>query len=119
MKILIVEDDPNLTELWCDLLAAQGHAVRALDDPQAARRRLMTEAFDLLLIDLTAGAGMDGVMALATYCNPDCRVVAAVGAAGKAVVGDVAVLRKPVDIEHLVAICAHLDLAAPLRKAAG
>ena len=117
MDILIVEDDPNLGALWGAAFGALSHDVTTTGTAQAARKALMTRTFDLVLLDLYLGrdSGLS-VAALATYTNPFCKMVVVTGAGEYAYErlvdlspAIVSVLRKPVDIEHLLAVCDHID----------
>ena len=116
MKVLVVEDDPNLRALWGAVFERAGRDATLVETEAAARDALMTRAYDLVLLDLCLGArdGI-GVATFATYLNPMCKVVVVTGTAlysrrelfamAPAVS---AVLRKPVDIEDLVAVCDHV-----------
>ena len=77
---------------------------------------LMTEPFDLVLLDLFLGE-TDGasVANFATHLNPSCKVVVVTGTSlypnGElfAMAPSVwAVMRKPVDIEDIMALCEHI-----------
>ncbi len=123
MKLLIVEDDPNLSALWLDVFAAQGHMVVLVETPFDARKRLMTDCYDLVLIDLYIGTDSAlMVAAMATYTNPGCKVVVIAGGSelrkAKICGSCSAVLHKPVDIEHLVAVCDHICIGTPTMRAA-
>ncbi|WP_172331377.1 response regulator [Mangrovicoccus sp. HB161399] len=119
MNILIVEDDPNLRALWADAFRRELHEVREAGTAQAARKALIAGGFDLVLLDLYLGCVPgQSVASLATYANPGCKMVLVAGAAGPSPVrlmglspAVVSVLRKPVDIEHIVAVCNHIGLA--------
>ena len=113
MKILVVEDDPNLGTLWGDVLERAGHAMLLVDTEAAALEHLQRKPFDLVVLDLCMnGSQALGVATLATYRNPTCKVVVVSGSAeysrktlfamSPAVA---ATLRKPVDIEDLVEVC--------------
>ncbi|MEM8554507.1 MAG: response regulator [Pseudomonadota bacterium] len=122
MNILIVEDDPNLRLLWQSVFTGNGHSITDVDTAVDARKLLMTQSFELILLDLYLGheTGLS-VAALATYSNPDCKVVIVTGSSTFAS-GELfdmspaiaSVLRKPVDIEHLVAVCDHIGAGMPV-----
>ena len=116
MKVLVVEDDPNLRTLWGAVIAKAGHDATSVETESDARDKLMGEAFDLVLLDLCLGE-RDSVSAanFATYLNPACKVVIVTGTSlytkGElfALAPSVwAVMRKPVDIEDIMALCAHV-----------
>ena len=71
MKVLVVEDDPNLRALWGAVLQRAGHLPHLVETEAAARERLMTEPYDLVLLDLCLGQhdGL-GVATFATYLSP-------------------------------------------------
>lgn len=119
MNILIVEDDPNLSLLWNSVFESTGHSVDAVYSAVDARRDLMAKNYDVVLIDCYLGqAASMSVAGLALGNNPDCKVVMVAGSSDQSC-HDVydqcpeisAVLRKPVDIEHLVAVCDHINSA--------
>lgn len=116
MKVLVVEDDPNLRALWGAVIEREGHLAHLVEAEGPARDRLMSEGYDLVLLDLFLGE-RDGlsVASFATYLNPTCRVVVITGTSlypkGElfAMAPSVwAVMRKPVDIEDIMALCRHV-----------
>ncbi|KAF1022879.1 MAG: Transcriptional regulatory protein tctD [Paracidovorax wautersii] len=60
MRILVVEDDPDLADAVVRRLRRQGHAVDWQSDGAAAARVLSYEPFDLLLLDIGL-PGLDGL----------------------------------------------------------
>lgn len=113
MKVLVVEDDPNLRSLWGAVIAKAGHEAVTVETEADARARLADVPFDLVLLDLCLGDS-DGVSiaGLAARLNPACRVVVVTGSAlytkGElfALAPSVwAVMRKPVDIEDIITLC--------------
>ncbi|MBJ3762270.1 response regulator [Maribius pontilimi] len=112
MKMLVVDDDPAICCIWSDVLEEEGHEVDVIRDAEAARKKLMTKSYDAVVLDLCLGeeSGLS-VAALATYTNPECRVVIVTGtslfARGELFCmapNIAAVLRKPVSISELVAV---------------
>lgn len=63
MRLLIVEDDPGISDALTVALQAAGHAVDVCPTLQLARAALCTEPFDAVLLDLTLPDG-DGVALL-------------------------------------------------------
>ena len=59
MKILIVEDDPDILLPLQDDLALEGYQVEGVGDGETALRRLDEDRFDLLLLDVML-PGVDG-----------------------------------------------------------
>ena len=62
-RILIVEDDPGLRFTMTDALEGKGFAVTGADNGVEAIRRLLDEAFDLVVTDLRL-PGKDGMEVL-------------------------------------------------------
>ncbi len=59
-RVLVVEDEPNIRELVCLHLGLEGYACDGSGDGQAALKRIETERFDLLVLDVML-PGLDGV----------------------------------------------------------
>ena len=60
MKILIVEDDPNLCILWQDVFEQAGHTHLAAQSASQARTALEQDRFDLVLLDYYLADGDAG-----------------------------------------------------------
>jgi len=60
LKILVVEDNPDLAANLVDYLSARGHLVDAAGDGLTALHLAGTENFDVILLDLIL-PGMDGI----------------------------------------------------------
>lgn len=60
MKILLLEDDPLLSEILEEHLVESGHKVRLLTDGDAAEAAALEERFDLFLLDVNV-PGIDGM----------------------------------------------------------
>lgn len=65
MRILLVEDEPNIARPVSRALSAQGHSVTHATDLQSARVSLQADPFDLLLLDITLPDDPDGGFHLA------------------------------------------------------
>ena len=65
MRVLLVEDEPNIARPVSRALSAQGHSVTHAIDTQSARAQLQSEPFDLLLLDITLPDDPDGGFHLA------------------------------------------------------
>ena len=62
LRILLVEDNPQVAELAAAVLAEQGHGVeRAASAPEAVAVLERDAAFDLVFSDLVMPGGMDGL----------------------------------------------------------
>ncbi len=76
MKILIVEDDPDLGALWARHLNRQGSMVHVAQTQSAAILALQSERFDIIVLDLILEGGSALAVAdFASYRSPDTRVV--------------------------------------------
>src|ERR687889_1142694 len=60
VRVLVVEDEPNIRELVCLHLRHEGYECEALGDGAAALKRSEIEAFDLLVLDVML-PGLDGL----------------------------------------------------------
>jgi DNA-binding response OmpR family regulator len=60
-KVLLVEDEPMLSELLTEALTDKGFAVHAAPDAMRALEHLLSGAdIDIMLTDIDLGEGMDG-----------------------------------------------------------
>jgi two-component system OmpR family response regulator/two-component system alkaline phosphatase synthesis response regulator PhoP len=60
LRVLVVEDEPNIRELVCLHLGLEGYACEGSADGQEALKRAEAERFDLLVLDVML-PGLDGV----------------------------------------------------------
>ena len=120
MRVLVVEDDAVLRHLWSEVFTEAGHDVTGVESVGEARVRLLSGRYDVALLDLHLGSesGLSVAM-LATYANPDCKVIMITGSSLFAngelfeMAPSVAtVLRKPVSIDELLAVSEHRALSA-------
>jgi two-component system alkaline phosphatase synthesis response regulator PhoP/two-component system response regulator VicR len=51
-KILIVEDDDFLRDLYTDTLKGEGHEIEAAEDGEVAYQKMKQGGFDLVLLDI-------------------------------------------------------------------
>lgn len=65
MRILLVEDEPNIARPVERALSAQGHTVAHAPDLASARKRLLDDPYDLLLLDIMLPDHPDGGFVLA------------------------------------------------------
>ena len=114
-EILVVEDDPAPGRYGQRALSGAGHSVRHAATAGAARREVLLAKADAVLLDLNLGheSGLE-LVTMATYANPDVRVIVATGTAlyprGELFAVSpniVAILRKPLPLEDVTAIIAH------------
>ena len=122
--ILVVEDDPALGRMWQSALGRLGHGVRHVATVAAAKREVSLARADVILLDLNLGqeSGL-GLVTLAAYVNPQVRVLVVTGTAmfprGELFGLSphiVAVLRKPVPVEQVIALIGHHGAHAPGRR---
>src|SRR3954447_10269680 len=50
-RLLLVEDDPDLSQMLTELLGEEGYAVTAVRDGQAGLHRGLVDDWDLLVVD--------------------------------------------------------------------
>lgn len=62
-KILIIEDDEYLRDLYIDILEAEGYYVEHAVDGEEAYAKLLTDGYDLVLLDIMLPK-MDGLTIL-------------------------------------------------------
>jgi len=60
LRVLVVEDEPNIRELVCLHLGLEGYACEGVGDGKAGLDRAEAERFDLLVLDVML-PGLDGV----------------------------------------------------------
>lgn len=112
MRILVVEDDDILRQLWLEVFEAAGHEVSGARGVSEARTNLLARRYDVAVLDLNLnGESGLAVAMLATYANPDCKVIMITGSSlfANGELFEIAptvstVLRKPVAIDELLAV---------------
>ena len=106
-RVLIVEDERDIRESLCDLLADEGFVVVAVATLAAAAMRLAEQPFDCVVLDLQLPDGDADVLLGQLFERQDCPSVvlasAAERAAALAAKFEIAMLRKPFDVERLLA----------------
>ena len=114
LRILVVEDNPDLCQLVCELLDTFGHATTAVGSAEEALHCVASAEFDVLLTDVRL-PGMSGIDLARSMIvkKPDMHVIFASGY-GAAVTANVGFpahsLAKPYDIEQLHALLESLRL---------
>ena len=75
-RILLVEDEPNLSMILTDLLTAEGYEVETFTDSQLALEAIRSQAFDLVITDLKMEnvSGMD-ILKEVNRLHPHTRVI--------------------------------------------
>jgi CheY-like chemotaxis protein len=107
VRILVVEEDSVLREVFADLIHDLGYQVEVVAEGGEALRRLRNEPFDVLVTDIVQ-RGMDGwqLVAAALHEQPMLRLVAMTGADARsdrerAVALGVPMLQKPFSLVEL------------------
>ena len=76
MKILVIEADASLGDIWCKHLERQGYDVEMASDEKTAIDQLRFSKFDVLVLDLsTKNASVLAISDFATYRNPDVAII--------------------------------------------
>jgi len=114
LRILVADDDPDITTILSDRLQGMGHQVSTVADGPAVLRTLDRENFDLVLLDVSM-PGMSGIEVLrhTQKVRPDLPVViitahATIALAVEAMKqGAADFLTKPFDTAQLGTVIAH------------
>jgi two-component system NtrC family sensor kinase len=111
LRILVVDDDPQVLSAIAQLLTQRGHRVRAMPDGATALHTYRSEPFDLVLSDAVMPE-MDGLVLMRHLqeINQHVHVLAMTGQAGSPQAdqmlqhGAIGLLLKPFTIEELTAM---------------
>jgi PAS domain S-box-containing protein len=103
--VLLVEDNPDVASVSCNLLEQLGYTVRRASDAETALREIERDGIDLVFSDIVMPGKMDG-LGLAhrlKEIRPDLPVLLATGYSDAAanVRGNFPILRKPYEIHQL------------------
>ena len=119
MRVLLLEDDPNLLMAYADALTDDGHIVEACRTEDEAMRQLMLQgsAIDVIVLDLCIGSGTSlSVADYAGYASPDAEVIVVTGSdlypngELQSLSGSIKwALRKPVRMLDLLAMVEFVD----------
>ena len=105
--VMVVDDDESAREALSELLESDGYQVVQAKDGLQALRQLALKRPQLVMLDLNMPV-MDGreFLRLLQHMNNDARPIVIVITAQipGAVADAAAVLRKPVDVDHLLAL---------------
>ncbi len=122
-RILVVEDDPALSEVLCEELEARGHAAAPARTVGEGRERLDSTEFDVALLDLNLpdGSGIDVLRKVAEDSLPtECLVLTGFAEVATAVeamrLGAYDYLSKPVVMEELEVLVLKAVDKARLRR---
>ncbi len=126
LRILVVDDEPGIREQLVDLFARLGHATSTAATGELALAELDAKPFDVAVVDLNLGGGIDGIDLLrqARAGHPDLTVVliSARATIAKAVeatkLGAFDFLEKPLEPKRLELLTGHLAERAGLKRRA-
>jgi CheY-like chemotaxis protein len=103
--VLLVEDNPEVAEVSCEMLEELGYAVKLARDAEAALSIVAGESFDLVVSDIVMAGALDGVgLARALReSHPALPVILVSGYSNAASLADAefTVLRKPYKLADL------------------
>ena len=68
-RILVVDDEPHLRDIACQMLQEAGYSASAVASGEAAIEAVAAEPVDLLLIDMLMEPGLDGCQTYLRICN--------------------------------------------------
>lgn len=118
-RILIVEDDPAITEVLGDLLSAEGYAVRTVGDGARGLEAVAEDLPDLVLADVMMPVMGGPEMLRRLRAAGHEHLVAVVMSAARPPeldgLGVAAFVAKPFDVDELVALIE--ELIGPARAA--
>ncbi len=70
MKVLIVDDNEDITDMLSKFLKSKGFDVVVINDPWEGVRHIQKEQFDVILLDI-AMPGFSGLQIIATLATDD------------------------------------------------
>ncbi len=121
VRILVMDDDPQIRSLVSKILVGQGYAVYATEDGEKAvqayvKALKLGTPFDLAILDLDVRGGMGGVEAAALMKreHPQLKAVLATGYVDDALLaahadhGFTGILLKPFEVERLLGLVTRL-----------
>ena len=112
MRILYVEDNPDVTEIVTELFGQNGCVVYHAKSAAEALELLLSNEFDLVFSDIRLGAGDNGVVLAEQIQNlyPRLLVVLTTGYAALPVEGisDWTIIHKPFNVDELMTIFADM-----------
>lgn len=121
MKVLILEDDRTLAEVFRDALEAEGHSASTANSNEEAFALLRNDRYDILIFDLLIdGETSIPVLDFANFAQPDAEVILVTGSGlfprGELhySISDVSYrIQKPVKLADLIHVVDHFERTAP------
>lgn len=123
-SVLLVEDEPLISDFAADALEEQGFAITAVSNAGDALRRLTSgDPIDILFTDVNLPGGMDGAMLArrARELRPDLPVIYTSGRSvinGSNAVAGAMFVSKPYDVFDVGRLMEHLMVAKRTRAVA-
>jgi two-component system nitrogen regulation response regulator NtrX len=126
LRILVVDDEPGIREMFSQLLELEGHRVETAPTGEKALAVMSEKPFDVAFLDLNLGAGMSGMdvlkQARAEHGELTVVMISAQGSIAEAVeatkLGAFDFLEKPLERERLSLLLRHLSERAGLKRSA-
>ncbi len=120
MRVLILEDDRILADVFKDALEAEGHSVMVAHQNEHAFACLRDEVFDILIFDLLIdGETSIPVLDYANFVQPKAEVILVTGSGlfprGELhySISDVSYrIQKPLKLDDLIHVVAHFERTA-------
>jgi DNA-binding NtrC family response regulator len=124
MKIMVIESDAALGQLWCRHLERQGNIVQLASDEKSAIDMLRFSTFDVLVLDVsTKNTSGLAISDFATYRNPDVAIIVVTassffsdGSIFELIPNARGHLHRPVQPDDLAALVEHYGAVAPRRE---
>ena len=124
MKVLIVEDEPKVAQIFTSHFQRQGHEVFTSDTGDGALEQLKQHQPEFMLLDLWLKDSTNGMMVLKQLRQVSPKTVTVVSTGLEETsqdevirLGAAALLRKPVRLDELDALVTSLVPAAPTTTA--
>ena len=86
-KVLVIDDEPAITELVCDILEEDGYDLVCTTSADQALEQLDRGPVDVVIADINLGGKIDGfeVVKRARAMKPDAKIIYTSGAAARRV----------------------------------
>lgn len=109
-SVLIIDDDPQIRDLWTDILEDEGYEVISAENGSTGVRIVQSRQIDVVVTDIIMPDkdGLETIIEIQSY-NPAAKIIAVSGGGEQlktsflpvaGALGAVATLQKPVDINE-------------------